>query len=284
MQELAPPPDYAEVQNSWQTSVGVARQLGTDMAVEFDYVFNGSRNEKIIMDNVNVTYNPATGVNFPYSDASLRPYPLMGIISVTPYVGRSNYHAVQTAFTKRFSNNWQGSLTYTLGGLWNADSNPMSGARIVDFPVAPDLGNEYTLAETDQRHRVVFNGIWQVGHGFQLGGIYFYGSGERESVNNGLDLRNLGAGPQRFRANGTIIPRNTFVGEPVHRVDLRLQQRIPLGGRSIDGMLEVYNLFDRANFGSYTLDESSPDFGRPAQDINLAYAPRTLQLGFRVTF
>ena len=64
-----------------------------------------------------------------------------------------------------------------------------------------------------------------------------------------------------------------------------MQERIPLpGSLSIDGILEVFNLFDRANFGSYTLDESSASFGRPEQNTNLAYAPRTIQLGFRVSF
>jgi hypothetical protein len=161
----------------------------------------------------------------------------------------------------------------------------MSGATIVDFPVAVDFGNEYTWAETDQRHRVVLNGIFQTDIGFQVSGVYFFGSGERSGVNNGQDLRNLGAGPQRFRANGTIIPRNEFVGDPIHRVDLRLQQRFRLGGRmSLDGMVELFNAFDRANFGSYVLDESSAAFLEPAQNSNLAYAPRTLQLGFRFNF
>jgi hypothetical protein len=285
LQELAPPPDYAEVQNSWQTSIGFQHQIGAVAALEVDYVYNGSRNEKIIMDNVNVTYNPATGANLPYSVASTRPYPLMGIISVTPYTGWSNYHAMQSALTKRFSNRWQGSLTYTLGWLRNAESNPMSGARIVDFPVAPDLGNEYTLAGTDQRHRAVFNGIWQVGYGLQISGVYFFASGERDGASAGNDFRDLGAGGGRYRADGTIIPRNDFVGEPVHRVDIRFQERIPLPGRmSVDGILEVFNLFDRANFGSYTLNESSLAYGQPVQNTNLAYAPRTLQLGFRLTF
>jgi hypothetical protein len=201
-------------------------------------------------------------------------------------MGWSNYHALQTALTKRFADNWQGSVTYTLGGVWNATPRPMSGTRIVDFDVPGDLGDEYTLAETDQRHRLVFNGIWQPGFGFQMSGVYFFGSGERDQIGSGDTNRDIGAwANDRARDDGTIIPRNTFVGDAVHRIDIRLQQRVPIGGRlRVDGIFEVFNLFDRANFGSYTLDESSAVFLQPAQNANLAYAPRTLQLGFRVTF
>jgi hypothetical protein len=286
LQELAPPPPYDQVQNSWQTSIGFQRQVGASSAVEVDYVYNGSRNEKVIQENVNVSFDPRTGAPLPYSNPATRPYPLLGIISVTPYMGYSDYHAVQSAYTKRFSSNWQGSLTYTLGWLKNATPNPMSGRTIVDFPVQADLGEDYSYAETDQRHRVVFNGIWQPGGGFQVSGIYFYGSGERDQISAGDVNRNIGEwANQRFREDGTIIPRNTFVGEPIHRVDMRLQQRIPLPGTlSIDGMFEVFNVFDRANFGSYNLDESSAAFGQPQQNANLAYAPRTIQLGFRVSF
>jgi hypothetical protein len=288
LQELAPPPPYDKVQNSWQTSIGVQRQLGDAMAIEVDYVFNGSRNEKVIQENVNVSFDPATGLPRPYSNAATRPYPLLGIISVTPYMGRSNYHAVQAALTRRFRDNWQGSVTYTVGGLWNAIPRPLSGAQIVDFDVAADLGDEYTLAETDQRHRLVFNGIWQVARGFQVSGVYFYGSGERDQIVVGNENRDVGEwATYRYRQDGTIIPRNSFVGDPIHRVDLRLQQRVPLLGRMrIDGMFEVFNLFDRANYGSYTLDESADPslFLQPAQNTNIAYAARTLQLGFRFTF
>jgi len=45
----------------------------------------------------------------------------------------------------------------------------------------------------------------------------------------------------------------------------------------------VFNLFDRANYGAYDLVES-PTFGKPVASPNLSYAPRTLQLGFRVAF
>ena len=49
-------------------------------------------------------------------------------------------------------------------------------------------------------------------------------------------------------------------------------------------MLELFNIFNRANYGSYVTDEASSQFGQPEYNANLAYAPRTLQLGFRLMF
>ena len=111
-------------------------------------------------------------------------------------------------------------------------------------------------------------------------------SGERSQISAGDVNRDVGAwATERYREDGTLVPRNSFVGDPIHRVDMRLQQRIPLVGRlHIDGMFEVFNLFDKANYGSYVLDETSGSFLDPAQNTNLAYAPRTLQLGFRLAF
>ena len=52
----------------------------------------------------------------------------------------------------------------------------------------------------------------------------------------------------------------------------------------MDAIFEMYNLFNHANYGSYTLAESNVNYGRPVQNIGLAYQPRMMQLGFRVTF
>lgn len=77
--------------------------------------------------------------------------------------------------------------------LTGSDPLPLSGIKQVSFPVAPDFGGEYGLAVTDQRHRAVFNGIWLVGGGFQVSGVYFYGSGERQATSFGGDERGIGA-------------------------------------------------------------------------------------------
>ena len=131
----------------------------------------------------------------------------------------------------------------------------------------------------------MFNGIWDVGYGFQVSGLYFYGSGMRLATTYGGDLRQTGRTGGRLRPDGSIVPRNGFVGDPLHRLDLRLQRRFHLAGRAaIDGMLEVFNLLNHENFGSYTTVESNPNYGRPEANPNVAYQPRMLQLGFRLAF
>jgi hypothetical protein len=125
-----------------------------------------------------------------------------------------------------------------------------------------------------------------MGAGFQVSGLYFYGSGQRTSVTCSCPARDTGTGgASRRRDDGSFIPRNDFVGDPIHRVDTRIQKRFSLGGRaSIDGMLEVFNLFNRANYGSYTTNIDSAAFGQPAYNSNVAYASRAAQLGFRFSF
>ena len=290
-EELAPPEDLAALSNSWQTSFGVQRQIGANMAIEVDYVNNRSRDEKVLHDQINLGYNPATGLNYPYAangpNRALLPYPEFGLVGYYAYTGKSDYHGLQTVWTKRFSNRWQASANYTLSQIKNDEpSQPMSGTTLVPFPVAADLGAEYGLAETDQRHRAVFNGIWEVGFGFQASGVYFYGSGERLSTSCGGDRRGWSrGGTARLCADGSIVPRNSFVRDAIHRLDMRLQQRIPVGDAlQVDGIVELFNLFNRDNFGSYVTDRSSPRYGLPNATTNIAFAPRTVQLGFRVTF
>jgi len=279
----------AEIPYSYQGSLGLQRQLGAVTSIEADYVFTGERSAgwNATGHNVNLSYNPDTGANYRFSDISRRPFPEWGRVDNWVQQGaRSNYHALSTAFVRRMRGGWQASGTYLLSAIWDETATPISGLAPVPFDLAPDFGGEYTLAAEDQRHRAVFNGIWQMGYGFQVSGLYFFGSGQRYSTNYGTDLRDLGGGgPLRLRPDGTIVPRNNFVGEPIHRVDMRIQKTFSLGGsRSIAGIAEVFNLFNRANYGSYTTQEVSVSYGKPVRSTNVAYQPRMMQLGFRFVF
>ncbi len=286
---VSPVAEFTKMPYAHQASIGLQRQVAGTMSVEADYVYVGGRDERSTQgasrNNINLTYDPVTGVNYPFTDVGRRPFPDWDAIYMNVMGGRSNSHALQTAFTKRLSQRWQASGTYTLSWLYDMSAPAYSGARPVPFPVAPDLGGDYSYSASDQRHRATLNGIWQVGRGFQLSGLYFFGSGQRYNTTYGGDLRLCGQGCDRLRPDGTIVPRNNFVGDPLHRVDLRLQQRLKLGGRvSLDGILEAYNLFNHENFGNYEVRESNANYGKPIPLLSLVYQPRMLQLGFRATF
>ena len=292
---------------SQQVSAGVQQQIGDGMSFEANYVYTGGRLEENGV-NANLTYNPATGANYPFTDISRRPFPEWGLVNLELLEGWSNYHAGDFTFTKRFSNRWQATATYTLSYFkdaapirdqWYLGSNGVVARRPIGFALAPDLGGEYGYAgqwraggfgqSGDQRHRAVLNGLWEVGAGVQVSGIYFFGSGERFMTVTGVDRRNEGVGGAapglRLRADGSILERNSLVGKPIHRVDMRVQKRLPLGGRvAVDGMFEVFNLFNHANYGAYVVNESNTEFGKPSFNDNVAYQPRMLQLGFRVAF
>jgi hypothetical protein len=285
LNELVSSTPYSrELGSAWQNSLGVAQQIGETMAFEVDYVYTRGRDEKDIIDNVNLTYNPATGANYPFGTNT--PFPDWGNISLLVRTGKSAYHGLQTSFTKRMSNRWQASATYTLSGLKDAESPPFQGDRAtnsfvpVPFATAPDMGGEWAYSNADQRHRFVLNGIWEVYAGFQVSGLGYYGSGARDDSFYGGDLRNTGADfSQRLRPNGTIVPRNAFIQPDEKRVDVRLQQRIPLGGsRSIDLIADAINLFNANNFTLIT-EEGRSDYNEPVSGQF-----RTMQLGFRFSF
>ena len=65
---------------------------------------------------------------------------------------------------------------------------------------------------------------------------------------------------------------------------MRVQKSIVFGHRSLSGIVDVFNLLDRANYGSYTLTETSAAYGKPSYNSNLAYQARMVQFGFRLAF
>jgi hypothetical protein len=210
--------------------------------------------------------------------------------------GKANYHALETAFSKRFSQRWQASATYTLSQFKDANpvpllpgcDYPMSAPGVCNVPISnlrPDLGGEYGLAVGDQRHRAVFNGIWEMPYAFQVSGLFFFGSGQRFPTTYGGDLANSAGFTARLRPNGSVVPRNDFVGKPLYRADLRVLRRLSLWGHAkADGMIEIFNAFNHANYGSYTTAESSRAYGLAAQNVAIEYQPRMVQLGFRLSF
>jgi hypothetical protein len=280
---------HVQIPYSYQISLGVQRQVGDSMAVTVDYVSTLLRRDRVTNGNINLTYNEATGTNYPFKDISRRPFQDWGQVRQTQTKADDNYNGLESSFTKRFSDNWQASGTYTFGIRKRRLPQPVSGFDVVPFDLVGELGPQYGPAWGDQRHRAVFNGIWQIGGGLQLSGLYFYGSGETFNTLYGGDNRGLGSAPNgkkgRMRKDGTVVGYNVLTGRPIHRLDLRLQEQIPIGGEtSLSLFLEVFNALNHENYGKYTGNESNANYGKPTYSGELAYAARMMQLGFRFQF
>jgi hypothetical protein len=183
----------------------------------------------------------------------------------------TKYDAVFVTADKPYSESsgWGGGLAYTLvlrskgrGFEFNFD-NPNIGEQ----SFVPNAGNE--------RHRAVLNGIVDLPLGFRASGLVVYGSGAPFFVIDALD----GFQPDRIRLGHFENVRDFL------QVDLRLQKIFRLfGDREFSLSAEVFNLFNRANFGGaegFICCDGNPNFGRPT---SLAGPPRSFQFGVSTRF
>lgn len=289
----------SELPFTYQSSIGFQRQIGSSMSVQADYVDNRERNAGVSR-NINLAFNPTTGINVSSIAFASLPFPTWGNVQMRFSDGKTNYHALQTALTKRFSNHWQAQATYTYAREYNFQPLPINAGCQYPMTVAlvaggtPTCNTPITLApdlqaqwyETGQQHhRLVFNGIWESWYGIQVSGLYFYADNGRDQITAGVDPRVTGSTSGRVRADGSLIPFFSFNRADLHRVDMRLSRKFQLSQRvSVSGVFDVFNLFNHKNYGTYVVNERNSLFGQPTTDNGTAYQPRNMQIGFRLTF
>ncbi|HET9703967.1 MAG TPA: TonB-dependent receptor, partial [Vicinamibacterales bacterium] len=111
--------DY-QMPSTWQSTIGMQKQLSPVMGVEADfthwkgYHFGRQRDP-------NFFFNPATGYNRP--PAQGRPDPNYTQIQWLESNGKADYGALSGAINRRYANNWQASLNYTLMLFMNDNTN-----------------------------------------------------------------------------------------------------------------------------------------------------------------
>ncbi len=207
-----------------------------------------------------------------------RPNPNFGSIDVLRSLGESWYRAMFLELKKRYANGYQFNVSYTLakaenlggvgdGGGAGAES-PFSGANLANIF---DLPSNRGTAPTDQRHRLVFNGIYNVQKGwfkdFRLSGIYTAESGR--GFGNVITIPQLpfetpdgtrwnGFGGLRGQGGGNdrnhlpIIARNSDALDANYRLDLRIARDFRITERAkIEVLGEAFNIFNRSNFNGW---------------------------------
>jgi hypothetical protein len=298
---------------TWQSSIGFQKQLTGSTGVEADLTHYTEYHDTRSID-ANLRYDPVTGYNAAVGGG--RPNRAYGQLLAFTSDGRKDQTQLSMALTRRLRAGFQGGVTYTLRLSMHDDgtlgyTNPTANNPF-DY-----LDGEYATSTDFQRNTLRMWALYQLPWGFSTSVSYFYGSGNRfnatisgtpygKTGNNRLNLSNTGGAanaivvPQEMLdrwlgpdviASGTVIPRNALMGLSLHKVDVRLTKEILLvGSAKVQLIGEVFNLFNRANYGSYNTALSATNaaqtalFGRPAQNTGNAYVPRQGQLGFRLAF
>jgi hypothetical protein len=298
---------------TWQSSIGFQKQINAVTGIEADLThYNEYRDGR--SHDPNLFYDPLTGYNV--NPSSSRPNPAYTQIIYYTSDGHRDQTQLSTSLTRRFKSRFQAGATYTLMFAMHDD-----GGLGISSPGANNqfdyLNGEFATSSDFQRHTARAWTIVQFPWGLSTSLSYFYGSGSRYNAtisatpygkpgSNRLNLLTSGAaaptivipaavadrfdGPTTI-TSGTIIPRNALEGLPLHKVDLRVTKDIRIVG-TLKGSLiaEIYNVFDRANYGSFNTTLSATNaaqtaaFGQPVQNLGNAYVPREGQLAFRMSF
>src|SRR6185295_11846197 len=94
-----------------------------------------------------------------------RPFTNFGRIIAFQSSAKSEYNGATFELRKRYSNNWQASLAYTLGKVTDTvpDATAVVPASADDAKFASnpaDFGADDAPGNNDQRHRIVMSGVY----------------------------------------------------------------------------------------------------------------------------
>jgi outer membrane receptor protein involved in Fe transport len=267
--ELRVIPNNLQTPFTDQFSVGIRQKFG---------IFQTSLSFNHIIGKDQIGYAPL--------NRSAVPNPTSGFFDFIPLINgfgnvvaafntrETKYDAIFLTIDKPYSkaSGWGGGIAYT--GVLDSKENGNPGGNGFNFdrpdiaatPFVPNAGNE--------KHHVVVNWIADLPLDLRFSGLVTYGSGAPFFV---IDAT------RGFQPGVIGLAFNRHLPYFL-QVDLRLQKLFEIGhGREFGISAEVFNLFNRANFGG------ANNFfccGTPVsvQPNALAGPPRTFQIGANVRF
>ena len=295
-----------------QASLGIDRQLGRDFNVSINYLFN--RGLKLIRPRqVNARPDPTMTDVYGRPALTGRADPTRLADYVFETAGTSTYHGMAVSVNKRFSKHYQMIGSYTF-------SKSISENDDIAFELGPqdptNVRADRALSSFDVRHRLslasIFESPYRGGKGvawykraladFYMSPIVTARSGFPFNIQTGFDV-NLDT---NNNDRPVTVGRNTGLGPWSVTTDLRVGRRMrfrsdkPL---SLELMFDAFNLFNRTNFkevnnitnSALRLDQLGEDGGvrlkgeldNKSSDFcgfTSAFAPRTIQLGAKLTF
>jgi hypothetical protein len=296
---------------TYQTSVGMQRELARAIVLSTDFVYTRGTNLASLV-NLNQPQPSAPGAQ----DArGAVPYPNFGFIEWRAQDGTSTYKGIDAGLEKRFAHGYAFGVSYTLGNSQDDTSEQLTTQGSNAFPQnSRDFSNWYGPSDYDVRHRFTTNFVVALPLGenvfardWMLSGVYAARSGRPFTVNqsgnnvgqNMTGLPNQVGDPdgpktvdQWFNtAAFTAVPSGIFGNELRNRVrgpgfqtfDMTIQRAIRFNTRyAVTLRWDVFNLFNTTNFGLPNRNISdAATFGTIS---SLSGDARIMQLAVRFTF
>jgi hypothetical protein len=260
--------DSAESPYTHQMTVGTTRQLGSNYAVSFDYVY--MRGERFpVTRNVNARRADGT---FPLIASGTR---LLLYADEAPM----RIHQGQVRLQKRFADRLGFLLGYTLGSAKTVANNDTPSNHY-------DLMADFGPTANDVRHRFVSNVIYQLPWGFQAGTIVTANSAPPYNIILGTDANRDGDVFDRPAG----VDYNAGRGDRFFQADLRLSKKVTFRRVTGEVLWEMFNVFNTVNLNNFNGNQSSASgvtaIGRPTGfgQARQAFDPFQAQLGFKLLF
>jgi hypothetical protein len=296
-----------------QLSLGVERQLRSDLSVSADYVHAFGR-DQLMAVALNPTLRATTSVTSPnvrQGSATLSTItaglqqtypgfaPFTGNVTTYDNVGETDYDALMVQVEKRYSNNYMARISYTLAH--SRGNTTGAGIPTSQFQVLDDLNLDLNEGPTnfDQRHNLVISGMATLPRtgGLTFGWVARALSGSPFTIvdqtidadRNGTLADPLPAGEYSGSGANPITVdnaggRNGAYGPGFFKLDLRLGYTLHvLGQRRIELFSEIFNVTNRANFANPSGDRSNANF-LTVTSLSTSNNPRLVQFGARYSF
>lgn len=239
----------------------------------------------------------------PRFSSSNRPNAAYNQIFQLTSVGGSTYYGGFIQFNKRLSHSFQFTTSYTLGWAFNnTDASGDNGASPVD---STNLNTDYSFSSSDQRHRFVFQGVWQprlTDKGLASAIFDHWMLAPNATVTSGFPYSAVAGSDLNGDGVNNDYPlfgrRNTFRGPNFREVNLRVSRLFPIYRErvSIEAIAEAENLLNSTNVacnaggcGGAVVTQYGPTLLAPPTNTSFgspttAFNSRQIQLGGRLRF
>jgi hypothetical protein len=271
-----------------QYNIGYSHQVAANTVVSADFTHIDGRNEDKTI-NLNPIVN-GTRVLAPALQAVYGIPNLLSDIQITASINKSRYDELAVQLQQRIPRATL-QVSYTLSGAYAYGGQITAGGA---GATAQDQFNLFAPGEwgptaTDERHRVVAFGVFELPYGIQISPVFQAATARPYTLTAGRDLNRDGTANDRYvdPISGVQASVNGQRGDPLFLLDLRTTKFFAIGrGRRLGVFAEFFNLTNAANYGaSYGGNAASrATFQQPIGFMPGLGYPFQVQFGGRLTF